>query len=187
MRLRDFPQDINKNFTKIAVLVEDLVSDVAEQIQSPRTKKTLNTALDMLRPHFVSLGVRVSVLGPHSVELILPRKTRNLGADGEILPGVQISAGIEAYKLLWMRNAPEGEFRIQIKNVKVQFFKAGQGPLRLRGELSEIARESKWAELLKNKRSHHVMSLHVYDSEEQICAEIEIESELYLQEMLDWK
>ena len=141
----------------------------------------------MLRPHFLSLGVRISVLGPHSVEMTVPRKTRNIGTDGEILPGVQISAAIEAYKLLWMRNAPEGEFRILIKNVKVQFLKPGKGPLRLRGELGEIARESRWAELQKNKRSQHTMALHVFDSEEQLCAEIEIESELYLQEMLDWK
>jgi hypothetical protein len=191
MRLRDFQRDFNKNFkgnlNKIGDLVESVVSDVAEQVTSPQTKKALNSALDLIRPHFVSMGARISILSTSQVELTLPRKTRNLDEHGQILPGVQVSAAIEAYKLLWKRNAPHGEFQIIIKNVQTRFLKFTKEDLRIRGELSDFARESRWAELAKNKKSQHQMTLHIFDQQNQICTEIEIESELYLKEMLEWK
>lgn len=187
MTLRDFQRDFNKNFNKISGLVESVVSDLAEQVTSPQTKKALNSALDLIRPHFLSIGARISVLGTSKVELTLPRKARNLDEHGQILPGVQISAAIEAYKLLWKRNAPEGEFQIVIKSVQSRFLKFTKSDLKIRGELGDLAREARWAELSKNKQSHHQMTLHVFDDQDQICSEVEIESELFLKEMLEWK
>jgi hypothetical protein len=187
MTLRDFRQDFNLNLSKLAGIAGSLASDLAEQIQSPLAKKGLGYALDLIRPHFVSMGARIAILSATQVELTLPRKARNIGADGFLLPGVQISAAIEAYRLLWLRNAPEGEFQVSIRNVKTQFLRPARGDLKLRGELSEISRESRWAELAKNKRSQHQMTLHIYDQEEQIVAEIEIDSELFLNTLLEWK
>lgn len=168
-------------------LFESVVHDFAEQVTSPQAKKALNSALDLIRPHFLSIGARVSILGPMQVELTLPRKARNLDEQGQILPGVQISAAIEAYKLLWKRNAPEGEFQIVIKNVQAHFLKFSKEDLKIRGELSDLAREARWAELAKNKQSQHEMTLHLFDEQNQICTEVEIQSELYLKEMLEWK
>lgn len=187
MTLRDFQRDFNKNFNKLTGLVESVVTDLAEQVTSPQTKKALNSALDLIRPHFLSLGARISVLSTSQVELTLPRKARNLDEQGQILPGVQVSAAIEAYKLLWKRNAPEGEFQIVIKNVEARFLKFSKEDLKIRGELGDIAREARWAELTKNKQSRHQMTLHVFDQQEQICTEVQIESELFLKEMLEWK
>jgi hypothetical protein len=187
MRLRDFPRDFNKNFNKITDLVGSVVNDVAEQVTSPRTKRALNSALDLIRPHFISLGARISILAPLKIELTLPRKARNLDEHGQILPGVQISAAVEAYRLLWKRNAPEGEFQIVIKNVQARFLKFSKDDLIVRAELGDVAREARWAELSKHKRSAHQMTLHVFDQQDQICSEIEVESELFLKEMLEWK
>ena len=191
MTLRDFQRDFNKNFgqnfNKVADFLESLVTDMADQISSPGTKKTLNSALDLFRPHFISLGVRIAILSPTHVELTLPMKARSLDEQGEILPGVQISAAIEAYKLLWKRNAPEGEFQIVIKSAKAQFFKSARTDLHLRGELSEISRESRRAELSKNKRATHEMTLNFYDDQDQIVTEVEVKSELLFKEMLEWK
>lgn len=168
-------------------MLEGLVSDVAEQVSSPRTKKALNSALDLFRPHVLSLGLRISVLSSSQIELLLPVKKRNLDEMERLLPGVQISAAIEAYKLLWQRNAPDGNFDIVIKSTKAQFFKQAKTDLQLRGELAEISRETKWAELSKNKRTDHEMSLHFFDTQEQMVAEIEISAELFVREMIDWK
>lgn len=187
MNLRDFQRDFNKNFNKITNLVESVVTDVAEQVNSPLAKRALNSALDVMKPHFISLGARISTLSASRVELTLPRKVRNLDEHGQILPGVQISAAVEAYRLLWKRNAPEGEFQIVIKNVQGRFFKFTKEDLKVRGELGDLAREARWAELTKNKRSSHQMTLHFFDSQDQICTEVEIESELFLKEMLEWK
>ena len=187
MTLRAFQRDFNKNFNKITGLVESVVTDVAEQVTSPRAKKALNSALDMIRPHFLSLGARVSILSTAQIELTLPRKLRNLDEHGQILPGVQISAAVEAYRLLWKRNAPQGEFQINIQNVQTRFLKFTKDDLKIRGELGDIAREARWAELEKNKRSRHSMTLHIFDSQDQICTEVEIESELLFKELLEWK
>ena len=83
MTLRDFQRDFNKNFNKITDLVESVVTDFANQVTSPQTRKALNSALDVIRPHFLSLGARVSVLGTSQVELTLPRKARNLDELGQ--------------------------------------------------------------------------------------------------------
>ncbi len=187
MTLRDFQRDFNKNFDKISGLVESVVNDFAEQVTSPQAKKALNSALDLIRPHFLSIGARISVLSSSQVELTIPRKTRNLDEHGQILPGVQISAAIEAYKLLWKRNAPKGEFQIVIKSAEARFLKFTRDDLKIRGELGDLAREARWAELSKDKQSQHEMTLHLFDSENQICTEVEIRSELYLKEMLEWK
>lgn len=191
MTLRDFQRDFNKNFTqnfnKLADLLEGLVSDVAEQVSSPRTKKVLNSALDLFRPHLISLGLRISVLNASQIEIALPAKQRNLDEKGRILAGVQTSAAIEAYKLLWQRNSPEGNFDVVVKSTEARFFKAAKGDLYLRGELSEISRETKWAELSKNKRADHEMTLHLFDDQEQMVAEVLVVAELFLVEMIDWK
>jgi hypothetical protein len=187
MTLRDFQRDFNKNFNKITGLVESVVNDVAEQVTSPRTKKALNSALDVIRPHFLSLGARISILSVSQIELTLPRKLRNLDEQGQILPGVQVSTAVEAYRLLWKRNAPEGEFQIIIKNVQARFLKFSKEDLKIRGELGDLAREARLAELEKHKRSLHQMTLRLFDSQDQVCTEIEIESELFFKELIEWK
>jgi len=160
---------------------------MAEQVRSPKTKRALNSALDVVRPHFLSLGARISVLGVHQVELVIPRKIRNQDEHGKILPGVQISAAVEAYKLLWQRSAPEGAFQIDIQSVQARFLNSTPGDIRLRGEIEELSREKCWAELQKQKRSQHQMTFHLSDLQGQVVAEVDIESVLYLKEMLDWK
>lgn len=163
------------------------MTDVAEQVNSPAAKRALNSALDLIKPHFISLGARISILSTSQVELKIPRKARNLDEHGQILPGVQVSAAVEAYRLLWKRNAPNGHFQIVIKSVQAKFLKFTKDDLKVRGELSDLAREARWAELAKHKQSQHQMTLHFFDEQGQICSEVEIESELYLKEMLEWK
>lgn len=195
MTLRDFSPDFNKNFSrkmnnlaaKIGISATQLLSELAQQMTSSQARTALNSALDFVRPHLVSLGVRISVLGTDQVEMLLPRKTRNIDRSGNILSGVQISAATEAFKLLWQRNAPEGIFDIQIKTVNSRFMKSARGDLKIRGELSELSREAAWAELRKNKRTQFQSTMLIFDQEKQIVAEIEIDSELFLRETLEWK
>ena len=191
MTLRDFQRDFNKNFVqnfnKLADMLEGLVTDVADHVSSPRTKKALYSALDLFRPHLLSLGLRISILNSSQVEVTLPAKKRNVDEMNRILTGVQVSAAIEAYKLLWQRNSPEGNFDVVVKSTQAQFFKQAKTDLCLRGELPEISRETKWAELSKNKRADHEMTLCFFDDQEQMVAEVSIVAELFLVEMIDWK
>lgn len=191
MTLRDFQRDFNKNFKKnfnhIADFAEQLLTDVAEQLEEGKTKALLNSALDLVKPHFLSLGARVSVLSANQVELLLPKKSRNIDEFENFLPGILISSAIEAYKMLWTRTSPAGEFQIEIKEAHALFLKAAREDLTIRGEISDLTRESRWAELQKDKRSQHQMIVNLYDKSNQLVAEVDIKAEFLLKELIDWK
>lgn len=194
MTLRDFSRDFNKNFNQIAdsltESLEQFTIDCIQQVPSPKAKKVLSYALDLLRPHFLSLGVRVSVLSPLRLELILPAKPRVVDSDGNIFLGVQTSAAVEGYRMWWRRNLPVNLAKqgceVRLLQVHTRVHKSCNQDLRLRGEVSEISRESCLAELLQNKKSKHQMTIYCVDSENQICTELDIECELLNKDLLTW-
>lgn len=167
MNLRDFQPDFNKNFHKISSLI--------------------NSALDLIRPHFLSLGARVRRLSATQVEVLLPAKQRNQDARGDLLDGVVISAALEAFYLLWKRATPQGEYSQKITGLEWTPRMPLRGDLTIRSEISEIQRETVLAEIGKNKKSSVDTVLHVANSENIICAEIVVRAEIYLMEVLDWK
>lgn len=188
MTLRDFPSDFNKNLRqRLGKAVEQVAEQIVEQINSPQARQILNSALDLVRPHFLSLGIRVTRLGVHEIEILIPRKVRNLDERSEFIPGILMSSSTEAYRLLWTRNAPPGEFQVVMDSVQFQSLKNPRGDVRVRFQLSELARESRLAELSKNKISEHEGVLRLYDDEDQVCAEVLVKSRLLLKEMLEWK
>lgn len=187
MTLRDFRQDFNKITAKVTEIAGELADQVATDLPSPRAKRLLNSALDFLRPHFLSLGMRVVRLSPHHVEIMVPAKPRNLDESGFIMEGILTSAAIEAFKQLWKRNAPEGFFENKVMGYQFEKFKELKGDIRLRCELSDLSREAILAELHKDKRSRTQVQIHFFNSEDQICAELNLQSELFLKEMIDWK
>ena len=184
MTLRDFPSDFNKNLRQ---RLQQTAEQIVEQINSPQARQILNSALDLVRPHFLSLGIRVTRLGTHEIEILVPRKMRNLDDRGDFIPGILMSATTEAYRLLWTRNAPPGEFQVTLEQVQFQALKTARGDVRVRFQLSDLAREARLAELSKNKISEHEGVLRLYDEEDQVCAEVQVKSRLLLKEMLEWK
>lgn len=175
MTLRDFSPDINKN----------LVQPIKKL--SPLIQQILNSALDVVRPHFFSLGARVAILSSEQVEVRIPAKARNQDRQGFILPGVQISAAIEALRLLLYRNAPKGLLDIQILSVKTDFINPSANEVKIRGQLPELIKETLWIELMKNKKASYRGQLFILDTQDQIISEVEINCELKLQEALGWK
>lgn len=187
MTLRDFKPDFNKNFNKIASLAEKLLEEWAGSSKAQRSQQALSYALDMIKPHILSLGLRITRLGSSLVEILVPVKARNIDEHGKILDGVLISSGIEAYQMLWKRNAPKGLFSIEIKNCHWKLLQRAQGEVRVRLEVNEVQREAVLAQLQKNHQADHQASLHFYNKENQVCAEMQIEATLHLKEMLEWK
>jgi hypothetical protein len=192
MTLRDFPSDFNKNLQRrlpknFRRAAGQMMEQITGQVKSPQARQLLNSALDLVRPHFLSLGIRVTRLGTHDVEVLLPKKRRNLDEHGEFIPGILMSSATEAYRLLWVRNAPPGEFQMTVELVQFQSLKNPRGDVRVRFQLSDLAREARLAELSKNKISEHEGVLRLYDEEDQICAEVLVKSRLLLKEMLEWK
>jgi hypothetical protein len=191
MTLRDFRRDINNNLKKnlqnISAVAEKIATDLTLQLEEGKVKSFLNSALDLMRPHFISLGGRVSILAPDRVEVLLPLKARNLDEFGLVLPSVQIGIAIEAFKLLWSRSSPTGEFQITVREVKTQFFRPAKSDLIIKAEVSDVAREVRWAELKTQKKCETQTTLKVIDRSEQLIAEVEVRADFFIKDLLEWK
>lgn len=179
------------NFNKITKAdfkpIQRVLEDVADGLKSPRARRVFNSALDYLRPYVQSLGLRITSLTRHRVEVLLPAKMRNLDEQNQVLEGAVISAATHAFRLLWNENKLEGDFQLQITSVHLQKQKVLQGDLRLRWELSELHRESIFAELIGQKRSRQETVIGVYNQDDMLVAQVDLKAEISLTEMLEWK
>jgi hypothetical protein len=186
MRLRQIQQDI-KQFSENLRPWHEIVDEALMLIKSPQLRKTLNSALDVFKPHFISMGARISRLSPSQVEIVLPEQSKNSDSRGETLDGVVISVGLHAFRMLMKLNAPEGDFNLKMTDVHWRPHGALKGELRLRGELNDLARENLLLELREFKRSKQHLSLLVVCADDQIRGELEIHADIFIVESLDWK
>ncbi len=179
-------QRLQKNLDEFSTIAEKIVTDLANQIDEGKTKTFLNSALDVIRPHFLSLGGRVAILSQQLIEVHLPQKDRNKDEFGIILPGVQTSLAIESFKMLWTRTSPSGDFQIAIQEVKSQFFKPAKGDLIIKAEVSDLTREARWSELQKQKKCIAQTTLKIIDSTDQLVGEVEVKATFFLKDLLEW-
>lgn len=191
MTLRDFHQDFNKNFNtqlrKLQSLAKEFSSQVLDQAEDGALKRSLNSALDLLRPHSLSMGLRIAKLSDSQCELVIPVKARNLDEQGYILEGVLISSAVEAFKILLRRNLGSSELQMICKSATFEFLRLGQGDLRVRVNLPEIQRESLLAELGNAKQTPIDAPALIFDKTEQLCAQVQMSFFISQQSKIEWK
>jgi hypothetical protein len=177
------PNHINKKLQMISSIFDEFV----DQINHPRVRAIIAYALDSVRPHNLSLGLRLVKLNSNQIELVLPRKQRNCASDGNVLPGVLVSAGLEAFRLLWERNFFENQnVQIQFKSMDWSQIRPTKRQVRVKAELPTIARESTLAELNKQKKASQQMQVKFFD-EDLLVGELLISADFSVSELLDWK
>ena len=179
-----------RNFNFITRLSQDLIHKLEGfsenfERQVPNAK-IVSLALDLLKPHIQALGLRVAKLSRTHVEIILPSKYRNLTAKGFVLEGAVVMAACEALRWLWLQNKPEGSFSHEFGRIQFESVKPLSGQLRLRAELTELARETALLELSKMQKSELTVMVLVFDHDEQLVAQVELESRLRLTPALEW-
>jgi hypothetical protein len=191
MTLRDFQKDFNKNFKtqlrKLQSLAKEISGQVLDQAEDGALKRSLNSALDLLRPHSLSLGLRIARLSDSLCELVIPRKDRNLDEQGHILEGVLISSAVEAFKILLRRNLGSNELQIVCKHASFELLRLGQGDLRVRANLPEIQRESLLAELGRAKQTQIEAPVLIFEKTEQLCAQVQMSFYISQQSKIEWK
>jgi acyl-coenzyme A thioesterase PaaI-like protein len=170
---------ITKNFNNIA---ENLSQDLWR-----KTKQGLNFALDYVRPFFKSLGLRIAKLRSTQIEIIIPTKPKNWKSNGRIHEGVLLSTMIEAIEILWHRNRPEGNFNLQIQKAQIEFYKTLNSDIRFRMEMTEIERESVFAELNKTQESEQELIGKFYNQDEILVAEGQLKIKLTSPLEIEWK
>lgn len=179
-----------KNFNFITRISQDLfhkLEGFSESLEKQvPNAKIVSLALDFLKPHVRALGLRVVKLSRNHVEILLPSKYRNLTTKGYVLEGAVVMASCEALRWLWQQNKPVGNFAQEIGKIQFEGLKPLMGNLRLRAELTELARETALLELSKMQKSDSTIIVLVYGPDEQLVAQVEVETKLRLTPALEW-
>lgn len=150
-----------------------------EEISPKASHAALGYALDMTRPFTAGMGLRISQLSDQHIEIVLPARTRNLNDEKEMHDGAILAAAVEAVKILWMRHAPVGDFKISTKKLSYELIKSMSQDCRVRVELDESIRENSLASLRAHRQSQLSMNVQIQDDQEQTIATVQIEIELH--------
>ncbi|GEM_PF-1011144 len=143
------------------------------------SREALSYFLDFFRPSTLGMGLRVSKLNDTQIEVVVPKRPKNVDEEGDWLDSALITAGVESFKILWLRHAPIGEFHFQIDKVVYEKRKSEETQsLRVRYELSAEAREAALTELRSQSVTHVDSTLFIFDDKDAIVSEIKIVSRL---------
>lgn len=139
------------------------------------SREALSYFLDFFRSSTLGMGIRVSKLNDTQIEVVLPKRPRNLDEDGGWLDSAAITAAVESFKILWLRHAPIGEFHFEIAKLAYEKRKNELSEtLRVRYELATESREMALTELRANSQVYVDTSVFVFDEKEAIVSEIKI-------------
>lgn len=140
------------------------------------SREALSYFLDFFRSSTLGMGIRVSKLNDTQIEVVLPKRPRNLDEEGGWLDSAVITAAVESFKILWLRHAPVGEFHFSIQKLVYEKRKieAASETLRVRYEMSAEARESALTELRINSTTNVDTSLFIFDEKDVVVSEVKI-------------
>jgi hypothetical protein len=195
MTLRDFQQDFNKNLNKklssqwqkLGHLLSQVSDDFLRQTGNPLLKQSLNSALDLVRPFAVALGLRICRLSDLSIETVIPAKERNLDRGGAILESVLVAAAMESAKLLMDRNLIYGKPELRFFKLDSEFHQKVKSDVRCRLNLSELQRETLLLEIQKESRGRLALQAQIFDENEVLVSQISMDLLIEAQTAIDWK
>ncbi|MFP5519430.1 MAG: hypothetical protein ACLGGX_05970 [Bdellovibrionia bacterium] len=155
-----------------------------EEISPEASKAALSYALDIFKPFTQGMGVRIARLSDSHIEVVLPQRPHNLTAHKEFHEGVVLGAGLEAIRTLWARHAPLGEFFLYATKVNLEIHRPPLKELRFKLEMIEAQREAVLAELRRHRKSQQDLQLKIYDENDQLVADLDVQIALQFQPSL---
>lgn len=192
MRLRDFQQDINKKFKLLSEAIGEFTESFSENLQSPRARALLSSALEFVKPHHLALGLRVSRLSTTRIEVVVPLRSKlpemPAGEASEVFmdPGVLTTAANLGAQLL-LRRQDQAELGIgQVAEAHLRFLGPIASTLRGRLEFSKIAQESLRAELKMNGRADIELVMAFFDDSERMVADCSLQYVARHSDQLTW-
>ncbi len=145
------------------------------------TREALSYFLDFFRSSTLGMGLRVAKINNTQIEMILPDRSRNLDEEGYFLESALMTAGIESFKLLWLRHAPIGNFQFKIQ--KIHFEKVSSvlnekkfKSYRARFEIQSEQREMVLAQLRADQKALVEHKILYFDEKEALAAEMTLNS-----------
>lgn len=143
------------------------------------SREALSYFLDFFRPSTIGMGLRVSKLNDTQIEMVIPKRPKNVDEDGNWLDSAIITASVESFKILWLRHAPIGEFHFFVDKLKYEKRKDDESDtLRVRYELSPESREAALTDLRSQSLAQIETQLFIFDEKDSIVSEIKISARL---------
>ena len=84
------------------------------------SREILSTVLDFFRPLALGLGLRISKLKDTQLEMILPARKKNRNENEQMDESALLAAALRGTKILWLRNAPLGQFKQTVKTIQLR-------------------------------------------------------------------
>lgn len=158
---------IRLSATDLAALIEEV---------SPKASNVaLSYALDIVRPFSAGMGLRVSRLSDSNIEMVIPARTRNMNEENIMHEGALAGASVEAAKILWLRHAPLGDFKMNALKINMNIHKVCSGDCRIRMELPENLKENVLAQLRNSREGQAEVLLNIFDGDDQSVGDIVID------------
>lgn len=188
MRLSNFQQLQSEIRKKISLnLVDSFGASFVEALDQKQAKQVLGFALDLIRPYFQGLNLRVAALSAENIEINIPAKVlhqdEHLGVD----EGVICSAALFAFRLLWKRNSPSEQMNLDLQKLEFERVRLAKGDLRLKIHFSKVTREAILAELVDKSESMIELTAMIFDQEDQLVAKTQLIASLKRPQALEWK
>ena len=174
---------VNISVTKSVEGAERVLDALPHRGRIRSVRDAFSVALDLAKPYWQGLGLRIVKLGPAGIEVIVPAKLNNADAHQEIEEGVLCSASLFALRSLWQRMAPREGTNLWVQKIEferlhdfTQRTPSTNGDLRIKTELLPTNRELLYAELLKSSKAQMQWSLLVTNENEKLVARVSVET-----------
>lgn len=169
-------QGLRINPVDFATYIEPWAPQVSREI--------LSAILDFFRPLALGLGLRITKLKDTQLEMILPARKKNRNENEQIDEAALLAAALRGAKILWLRNAPLGQFKQTVKNLHLRSIDNPEEGMSLnakyflRLELKEAQRELVLSQVRIQGVAPSEILVQVYNENEQLKYEIQITLEL---------
>lgn len=145
------------------------------------TREALSYFLDFFRASTIGMGLRIATINDTQIEVVLPNRPRNLDEDGYFLESALVTAGIESFKLLWLRHAPIGDFHFKIQKINFEKTSAALNEkkfknYRARFEIQVEQREAVLNELRTEQKTLVEHKVLFFDENEALAGEMFLQS-----------
>lgn len=172
-------KNLKKNLTDrgLSLRPTDLAA-LMENVAPKSTRAALSYALDFLRPFSAGMGFRITRLSDRQIEMIVPARRRNQDVDGRIHEAALFTGALEAARLLWLRHAPLGDFKVHLRDSVFHVLQDYVGDIRIRMELPEMQVEKVLAQIRSRQKARTEVSLYFFDTKEKSVANANMTLEL---------
>ncbi len=165
--LPDQLRDVLENPRALGSLLEEKSPFLGRQL--------LSAASNLFEPFSAAMGLRVLQLSEERIEVVLPDWWRNHDSEGSLHNGALSVLGEFTARLFWERHLDLRRAQMRVRRIEVKFLKKISGEARATLQMSEAEREGVLFRLRSQGEVTVESAVSIYDSKEQLAAQLQID------------